>query len=78
MGRGERGETSTEPLSSGSEAPPPPAQRGVSILVYSRDGVVSGCLDPERPLVVGRREPSDLIAPDQSLSREHARFTLDD
>lgn len=70
-------QTSTERLPSpGEGSPPPPPPRGAVLVVHYRDGVDAARLEPEKPLTVGRMEPSDLIVADRTLSRMHARFTL--
>lgn len=68
--------TGTEPLSSGSERPPPPGQQGISIILYYRDGMTPVRLEPGQSVVVGRSEPADVRIPDGALSRQHARFSL--
>jgi DNA-binding NtrC family response regulator/pSer/pThr/pTyr-binding forkhead associated (FHA) protein len=53
-------------------------RRRVLLLVYHRDGVATIALTPSAPVVVGREAPSDLVVPDASLSRRHARFEIVD
>lgn len=48
-----------------------------SLLVYHREGTEAVPLEPQRPVTVGRSAPADLKVPDRSLSRVHARFTVD-
>ncbi len=48
----------------------------VSLLFYSSGGARMVPLETDTPLVVGRVRPSDVIIPDMSLSRQHARFHL--
>src|SRR5262245_57659090 len=48
-----------------------------SLVVYHRDGAEAALLTPDRPLIVGRVAPADLVVPDRSLSRQHASFTLE-
>src|SRR5262249_20736465 len=45
-------------------------------LVYHPEGAELVPLGEGAPVVVGRLPPSDVIVPDISLSRQHARFTL--
>src|SRR5687767_15211554 len=49
-----------------------------SLVVYSEAGVQVAPLLPRQPLLIGRQPPSDLIIPDASLSRRHAKFELVD
>jgi two-component system response regulator AtoC len=51
---------------------------GVSLVVYHRDGAAAATLRPGQELVVGRVPPADLVVPDHSLSRQHARFWMED
>jgi two-component system, NtrC family, response regulator AtoC len=57
-----------------------PALQGVeaafSLLVYHRDGVGVVPLAVGVPVTIGRAPPADIAVPDKSLSRCHARFTL--
>jgi DNA-binding NtrC family response regulator len=50
-----------------------PKSRAV-LLVYHRDGVETVRLEPGDEIVVGREPPADIVIPDGSLSRRHARF----
>jgi two-component system, NtrC family, response regulator AtoC len=50
----------------------------ISLIVYHADGAEMAHLLPDLPIIVGRDAPSDLRIADQTLSREHARFTLTD
>ena len=74
--RSEQNETRTEPLSGSAEDLRTPGQQGVSLVIHSCDGVEIARLTSGQPLVLGRREPSNLCIPDRTLSRQHARFTL--
>jgi len=47
-----------------------------SLIVYHRDGVRVVPLAAGVPVTVGRAAPSEVIVPDRSLSRCHARFSL--
>jgi DNA-binding NtrC family response regulator len=49
----------------------------VSLVVYHREGVEVVSLRPGVGVVVGRLPPADLAVDDRSLSRLHARFTLE-
>ncbi|WP_441291244.1 sigma 54-interacting transcriptional regulator [Sorangium sp. KYC3313] len=75
---GERYDTSTERLTVSADVGGPPAQRGITIVFHYRDGVEVAQLAPGQARVVGRGEPSDLCLPDRTLSREHARFSLNE
>jgi DNA-binding NtrC family response regulator len=44
-----------------------------ALLLYHRDGVQVVPLEPDRPIVIGRAWPSDVVVEDLSLSRQHAR-----
>ena len=48
----------------------------LSLIAYHRDGAEVITLAAGKRQVVGRTEPSDLVVPDRSLSRQHARFGL--
>ncbi len=48
----------------------------ISLLIYHADGAEMALLVPDLPVVVGRDRPADVRIADQTLSREHARFTL--
>jgi two-component system, NtrC family, response regulator AtoC len=67
---------STEPLADSAERLLRLAEGGLSIIVHHRDGAEVALLEPDHPLVVGRSAPADMCVPDRSLSREHARFSL--
>ncbi|MFT3772716.1 MAG: sigma 54-interacting transcriptional regulator [Minicystis sp.] len=54
------------------------AARRLSLLVYHPAGIEAAVLEPGSPIVVGRHSPEGLSIPDASLSRTHARFTLQD
>jgi DNA-binding NtrC family response regulator len=69
---------STEPFSGNAGGRPPTGQQGISVLINHCAGADVAPLTIDRPVVVGRGEPSDLRIPDPKLSREHARFTLMD
>ncbi|UQA58458.1 sigma 54-interacting transcriptional regulator [Polyangium aurulentum] len=47
----------------------------VELLVYHRDGVETVELGPGASVVIGRAAPAEVQIGDDSLSREHARFT---
>jgi pSer/pThr/pTyr-binding forkhead associated (FHA) protein len=47
----------------------------LALLVYHRDGVERVLLGPDAPVTIGRASPSRVCIRDDSLSREHARFT---
>jgi DNA-binding NtrC family response regulator len=49
----------------------------VSVILHHRDGAAIVALVPGQPVVIGRLAPSDVIVPDASLSRQHARVGLD-
>jgi len=54
-----------------------PYRRAVSLLVHHRAGVQVAVLQPDRRVVVGREPgPGGVGVDDESLSREHASFTL--
>ena len=53
------------------------SQPDVSLLIYHRDGCEMVGLHEGKPLVVGRARPADVPIRDSSLSRQHARFTLE-
>ena len=72
----DRPQTETVPLSLIARDAEQPS--GVVLFVYHRDGAEVATLHPERDLVVGRAAPADLVVPDVSLSRQHARFCLID
>ena len=46
-----------------------------SLLLYHHDGVKVVPLEPDRPMVIGRAFPADLVIDDLSLSRQHARIS---
>ena len=50
----------------------------ISIVVYHGGGAEIALLTADRPVIVGRAHPADLIIADRTLSREHARFSLQD
>jgi DNA-binding NtrC family response regulator len=54
------------------------ATDGTALVLYHRGGARSVPLLPGRPVVVGRTAPSDVVIPDATLSRMHARFTSDE
>lgn len=45
-----------------------------TLIAYHRDGAKVLTLEPGKRVVVGRTPPADLVVPDGSLSRQHARF----
>lgn len=47
-----------------------------SLVAYHRDGAKVLGLEPGKRVVVGRTPPADLVVPDGSLSRQHARFGI--
>lgn len=53
-------------------------RRRMMLFVFHRDGVRTTPLAPATPIVVGRGAAADLQVPDNSLSRQHARFCLED
>ncbi len=59
----------------GASAPPDPR---TTLVLYHRDGAAVVHLERDKPIVVGRSAPADLVIPDPNLSRQHARFTWDD
>jgi two-component system response regulator AtoC len=69
-------ETRTEPLAGSAAGATPPKPRGVTLMIYYRDGVKAVPLAPDQALVVGRHKLADVPIPDQMLSAKHARFTL--
>jgi len=52
--------------------------RPVSLLVYHRDGAERVPLRAGAPVVVGRDVTADVSVGDHSLSRQHARFSIED
>lgn len=52
-------------------------RRRLMLFVFHRDGVRTAPLAPATPIVVGRGAAADLQVPDNSLSRQHARFCLE-
>ncbi len=57
----------------------PPSRGGrVFLVAYHRNGADVIALHPGKPLVLGRDPPSDVLLPDPSLSRRHARFSFVD
>lgn len=72
----------TLPLSERLDEPPFPSvrafRRSFLLLVYHRDGVEMVPLAPSAGVVVGRDALADVPIHDSSLSRRHARFTLED
>ena len=49
-----------------------------SLLIHHRDGVTVVPLLPRVPLTIGRGLPSDVVLSDGTLSRQHARFSLEE
>jgi DNA-binding NtrC family response regulator len=47
-----------------------------SLLFYHHGGCEMASIANDQQVVVGRSLPADIVVPDRSLSREHARFTL--
>jgi two-component system, NtrC family, response regulator AtoC len=58
------------------EAPRFDLEERSSLLIFHREGARLVPLEVGRPVVVGRSPPVDVIIPDSSLSRQHARFEL--
>ncbi|MFT4625298.1 MAG: DNA-binding NtrC family response regulator [Myxococcota bacterium] len=52
--------------------------RRLSLMVYHRDGVEIVPLVAGEPVVIGRAAPSTLMPRSRRLSRQHARFALED
>ncbi|NOY91446.1 MAG: FHA domain-containing protein [Deltaproteobacteria bacterium] len=50
----------------------------ISLLLYHREGAKIVPLFRDRPQVVGRAWPADVVVADPSLSRQHARFTWEE
>ncbi|MCA9664275.1 MAG: sigma 54-interacting transcriptional regulator [Myxococcales bacterium] len=54
-------------------------ERRFTLLVYYRDGAVSATVGPDHAqTTIGRARPSDIVLPERSLSRRHARFVYSD
>ena len=53
-----------------------PARRRPFLLVYHKDRVDTVHLSEDASVVVGREAPADIVIPDGSLSRRHARFSV--
>ncbi|AKF05046.1 sigma-54-dependent Fis family transcriptional regulator [Sandaracinus amylolyticus] len=51
-----------------------PMRAQASLLIYLHGGVKVVPLEPDRPLVIGRAFPADVVVDDLSLSRQHARI----
>ncbi len=49
----------------------------VVLAAYHRDGSNVVTMQADQPVVVGREAPADLVIGDRSLSRRHARFSLE-
>ena len=45
------------------------------LMLYHRHGATAVALASDKPVIVGREEPADVVVDDSSLSRQHARFT---
>lgn len=56
----------------------PSGSGAMSLVVYHRDGAEAATLRAGEQLVLGRVGPADLVVPDRSLSRQHARFWIED
>src|SRR5262245_29463211 len=54
----------------------PHPQRAL-LLLYHRDGATAVPLRAGVGVVIGREPPADIVLPEASLSRRHARFTLE-
>jgi two-component system response regulator AtoC len=76
-GEAERGGLETEPLPSGSGPPASLSARQWALVVYHREGTLTAVLAEGQPVVVGRDPSVDVVVDEKSLSREHARFTLE-
>ncbi|MFS8069322.1 MAG: sigma 54-interacting transcriptional regulator [Byssovorax sp.] len=50
-------------------------EKRIALAVYHRDGAERVLLSPNIPVTIGRAPPSQVRIGDDSLSREHARFT---
>ena len=48
----------------------------LTVVVYHRGGATSARLSASTPLEIGRAPPCNLVIPDESLSRSHARLKL--
>ncbi|MBI4817918.1 MAG: sigma 54-interacting transcriptional regulator [Deltaproteobacteria bacterium] len=48
-----------------------------SLLVFSGDSAQVVRLEPDKPIVVGRSAPAEVVVTDTTLSRAHARFRLE-
>jgi DNA-binding NtrC family response regulator len=71
------GEAALESPNGSDFDPVPGAGRRVLLLAYHRDGVETATLLPGTGVVIGRESPdADLVVPDPTLSRRHARFSL--
>jgi DNA-binding NtrC family response regulator len=70
-------EPKTNPSAELPEFPGAAAQRA-SILVYHRQGAEVVRLVPGRPVTIGRSGSNDIVVHEPSLSRRHARFTLEE
>ena len=70
----------TRPLTAGDIETIRRARAGAacSLFIYHRDGTSSVPLEPGKPVVVGRLPPADVVIPDDSLSRAHAQFEIED
>ena len=56
----------------------PGAQRRVALIVYHLHGAQLVPLAPNQPVVVGREPPAHVVVSDKSLSRQHAKFSIED
>jgi len=51
-------------------------QPRMTLLVNHQSGVEAVALGRDQSLVIGRAPPADVPIPDESLSRQHARFDV--
>lgn len=71
-------QTKTAPVLAGAMGSSPLLRPGVKLLITTpRDGVLEATLTPGKSIVVGRAEPADVCIPEHTLSRSHARFSLE-
>ena len=68
----------TEPIEGGLATAPREEVRRVVLLLAHREGLEAVSLTAGQPVVVGREAPADVRIADTTLSRAHARFTLDE
>src|SRR5262245_42487598 len=77
---GTPGGDETEPMSPERAALERPAAGSlrVSLLLYQRDNAILVPLEVDRAIVVGRHESADVRLEDAGLSRQHARFGVNE